>query len=981
MTLRNPSHYLLALLILLCLSVPQKIFADHIVGGDLTYSFVQFNSSQTSATFEFTLNLYRDTSPTSSRMPSSSTFGVFRQLPSGTWQFVTSATANRSPIIDVPFIENPCREEPTYFVGVETASFVTSFELPIIGENYMVVSKRCCRNFTINNIDTDDVGATFDVVLTPEAQRVGNNSVQFTKYPPIFVCTALTLNEDVSGTDPEGDSLTYELCTPLNSSRVATGCGVFNGITRAACVPPFDEVVYNPGFSAAAPMGGDPVVGINPTTGLMTGIPTTSGQYVVGMCIKEYRDGKLLSIVRRDFQFNTIPCGEELKAIIGANRIVMDSTFTPAREIYEIDICGPDDAVVLSQSTGGTVIYSYEWMVNDIDGEMLARAQGINFDRVGFPLENYGEYDGELILNNGLDCPDTAYFKLFSNPSLEADFGHDQDSCFLASMSFTDASSTFGDGIVGWEWDFDNESSSSEKNPIYKFQDRGIKTVSLVAIDHNKCRDTTTQIIDYNPLFDQDLPIEYDSKLICYGDSVWFINEYVHETGSYLKRLKDDVTGCDTLEVIWDIAFFYEPVITEEFKTLCANSDTTFHGQFIDREGSYSHKTPSVTSDCDSIIELLEVTIYPEIELEFNLLPLFDCFPGRYAIAGTSSLDPADIVYTEWDLGDGTTYTDQNNFFHEFATRGDYVITMYIEDALGCSEIIQQTISYSPPYEEPERIEEEMYLCDGDSLFFNNQWIGSSGTYKDKIQYAGTACDSLFRTWNISVAQAPVESFIDTMKCPEDVLSIFGVNYSDESEDIISQSAKISGCDSVIYYVNVSHHELVDIEFPANTIDLPEFVDRLLPIEFSDEVQNVSWTGEGLDCTDCPYPSVNYSEDGTYSVSLESTDGCENRASIFVNFIEVQHYIPNIIDPNATDEINRCFVVQKPEYALKTEFYDLRVFDRWGGTVFDRENLRINDSSDCFTAEGYTAGVYLYHIQIHEPDGKLDFTGTLTVLP
>lgn len=47
---------------------------------------------------------------------------------------------------------------------------------------------------------------------------------------------------------------------------------------------------------------------IDNITGVISGEPTEIGQFVVGVCVSEYRSGVLLSKLRRDFQFNVASC-------------------------------------------------------------------------------------------------------------------------------------------------------------------------------------------------------------------------------------------------------------------------------------------------------------------------------------------------------------------------------------------------------------------------------------------------------------------------------------------------------------------------------------------------------------------------------------------------------------------------------------------------------------------------------------------------
>ena len=45
-------------------------------------------------------------------------------------------------------------------------------------------------------------------------------------------------------------------------------------------------------------------------------MPTTAGQYVIGICVEEWRDGSLLSTSNRDFQFNVTVCDPNITSLV-----------------------------------------------------------------------------------------------------------------------------------------------------------------------------------------------------------------------------------------------------------------------------------------------------------------------------------------------------------------------------------------------------------------------------------------------------------------------------------------------------------------------------------------------------------------------------------------------------------------------------------------------------------------------------------------
>ena len=66
-----------------------------------------------------------------------------------------------------------------------------------------------------------------------------------------------------------------------------------NGITPdpANCLPPYNDVVFNaPTYTPTNPLGTASQISIDPITGIITGTPILTGQFVVGVCVKEYRN-------------------------------------------------------------------------------------------------------------------------------------------------------------------------------------------------------------------------------------------------------------------------------------------------------------------------------------------------------------------------------------------------------------------------------------------------------------------------------------------------------------------------------------------------------------------------------------------------------------------------------------------------------------------------------------------------------------------
>ena len=309
--------------ILLTLSAIWLLFlpelqATHIVGGDMTYRCLGNNFFEISLTFTRDCEYGAD----------DALFDEFA-LVAIYDQYYNPVSLGANGLIAIPYtgadtintsLENNC-EIMGYEVCVHQSVYRdTVFLLPKSG-GYILSYQRCCRNSTLLNIkDPLETGATQTLRITEDAFDMCNSSPVFNHWPDIYICTDRPIDFDHSATDPDGDSLVYKLWTPLQ------GAGVDNPRPDrfAEFDVPYKQLEWANGFTENNMLGGTPLH-IDPQTGFITGVPNRAGQFVVGVMVEEYRDGKLLSTVRRDFEYNVRVCLDPPEADFEAPSVLCGS--------------------------------------------------------------------------------------------------------------------------------------------------------------------------------------------------------------------------------------------------------------------------------------------------------------------------------------------------------------------------------------------------------------------------------------------------------------------------------------------------------------------------------------------------------------------------------------------------------------------------------------------------------------------------------
>ncbi|MBI5914495.1 MAG: PKD domain-containing protein [Bacteroidetes bacterium] len=506
--------HLYPLVFLLFLNVP--VFAAHIIGGVLTYECLGGGN------YKFTLKMYRDCASGGADFDNNAPFSLYKQGTNGSQTLLTTLFRSPDNITVINPASNPCLTIPPNVCvqeGVYTFNY-TFADWPSTS-SYHITYQRCCRNASVSNIETpDEVGATFTVELTSASQLLCNNSPRYNSFPPIVICVNEPLVYDHSAFDAEGDQLVYEMCSPLLGGGLG-GLGggnpnACNGITpNPACPPPYAEASFiNPPYSPLNPMGGSPQVTINPVTGLLTGTPNVQGQFSVAICVKEYRNGQLLSVIRRDFQFNVAVC----QAVVNADFNSPD--LTVVGDNYFINTCYNLDIPFENLSTNNSNVDSVQWEFDVEDSTWVYNSWDV---LVNFP--EAGSYEGRLVLNPGSQCGDTAHIFLEIYPELVAAFGYDYDTCVAGPVSFLDQSAIFGSGqITDWIWDLEaTVTDSVQRNPVHVFKVPGTTPVRLEVWDEHGCKDDTVRAVVYQPVPALIL-VKPNDTISCAPASVFFNN-------------------------------------------------------------------------------------------------------------------------------------------------------------------------------------------------------------------------------------------------------------------------------------------------------------------------------------------------------------------------------------------------------------------------------------------------------------------------
>jgi PKD repeat protein len=483
----------------------QTLSAAHIRGGELYYKYLGPGNGNSSR-YQLTLKLYIDCGQNNEgQLDTRAALTIFSKPGN---QMVDMRFA---PMVSEEFIRydpasNPCITNPPLDVCYRLRYYQVDVELKNIPEGYTIAFQRCCRIVGIRNVmaPSNDVGATYLCEIPGTKYMVDapkNSSPLFSPKDAVAICVGTRFNFDFSAKDPnDNDSLVYELCSAYIGGGPVKGDNCLNcPVPIPGAPPPYNMITYSSGYSGSNPLGNK--VTLNRFTGILSGIaPPLLGQYVVTVCVSEYRNKILINTHRKDIHIKVSDC-------------------LPLRAKLNPDYSFCDDFLVTFRNeqinpTGS----EYTW---DFGDGTPVQTSSIPDGTLDHKYADTGAYRVKLKVVLAGQCIDSAQTIAKVYPGFFPGFTY-VGACQFAPFNFLDTTKSRYGFPAFWHWNFGDETTDADtsliKNPKWNYNSLGSKDVELIVASNKGCVDTVHVTVEVKDKPQMTLP--FKDTLICSKDSL-----------------------------------------------------------------------------------------------------------------------------------------------------------------------------------------------------------------------------------------------------------------------------------------------------------------------------------------------------------------------------------------------------------------------------------------------------------------------------
>ena len=721
-------------------SLPKINFATHIVGGEVYYDFLGNNK------YKVYLEVFRDCYNGIPPLDNPAFVTIFNS--SGDVILTLNLNLDSTRIIDQQTINNPCIDPPNNVCVQKGAYSSDILTLPPIVGGYYIVYQRCCRNNTILNlINPGEVGSTYWEHIPGSESSPDNSSPRYNLFPPIYICNGIQIEFDHAATDPDGDQLVYTICSAFNGLDKCCPLVGYSPSANSSCPspppscpqvntpPPYQNVIYQAPYSGTYPLSSNPAININPSTGFLNGIPNINGQWVVAICVQEYRNGVLIGTHTRDFQFNVSPCN-----VANSAAVASQTTYCTG---FNVDF----DNLSFSNLPGPT---SYYWDF----GVASLNSDTSNLFEPSYTYPDTGRYEVTLIVNNGNPCADTAIVNFYVYPILDANFNYSFTNACVNDNSFNFTGGGIYANYATFSWNFGPNalpqfSNSLNQNNV-QFFGSGIFPVTFT-IDQGMCTDSLILNVEvFRPPVADFGPLDFNG---CQPLSVQF---------------RDSSLSLSNLTYFWT---FGDGAFSTDVNPVHIYADT----------GSYDVSLMVVSQtgciDTSYFVQPRAVSVYASPTAGFQVDQYTTTFMNPIFNFNNTS---ANAVTVNMSMGDGTYYSFVPPT-HVYDNSGDYHVVQIVKGSNGCPDTFSVLLTVFDDY--------VFYLPNA----FTPNKDSKNEIYKPEVSGVYDYSFFVFDRWGelIFKTQNTEEGWDGTYKgnkCQEDVY-VYLIRYYDIVENLPHQHA------------------------------------------------------------------------------------------------------------------------------------------------------------------------------------------------
>jgi gliding motility-associated-like protein len=465
----------------------------------------------------------------------------------------------------------------------------------------------------------------------------------------------------------------------------------------------------------------------------------------------------------------------------------------------------------------------------------------------------------------------------------------------------------------------------------------------------------------------------FGSMMLCQGDSLLLNGDWISQAGIY-PTLLSSTNGCDSTHYL-EVSLI-DTLLTEEALSICDGDSLLIFGSYETETGIYQGDFTAING-CDSI-HVIELLVNP---VHSNTLSMDHCLGDSSLIFGSYETEAGtyEQIYVN-QLGCDSTVTIELSVLENPQTEVDLQPAC---DSQSNGSISVVPIAGTPP--------------------FTYQWAHTSENQSELLSIPGG-------TYNLTVSSSngctqPLIIELEEIFLPDYSFDFISTTCHDtedgqllistDSEMLLfsldgeefSPETEYTGLSAGTYELLVQSPEGCMSEHTFS-IEAPPVLllqlDSMLSIEAGSSVQLspqgsldlfsvYSWTpADWLSCEDCPTTLATPPQSQLYTLTASTETGCSTSAGVFVQVTENPEdeiYFPNAFSPNGDGRNDRFL----PQAGKNFEVLVFRIFDRWGGLLYESENQSIvNMSGWDGTSQGQTVmpGVYTYFITIRTDDGK-----------